>query len=137
MTPTLDVGGNPLLRLIALALAGGIGTLARYWLNGLAQRIVRETFPCGTLAVNVVGCFLIGLVMHLVRQGQAMSPDARTFVIVGLLGGFTTFSAFGYETFDLIRDGSILHAGTNAAGNLLLGIGAVWLGTMVGGLILT
>jgi CrcB protein len=89
-------------------------------------------FPFGTLAVNVLGCVLIGLVMQLVQDRQVLRPETRTFIVVGLLGGFTTFSAFGYETFELMRAGSFLLAGANIAGNVVVGIGAVWLGTVAG-----
>lgn len=115
-------------RLITLAIAGALGTLARYWLSGLVQRHTRETFPAGTLVVNLVGCFFIGLVMALVREQQLLGPEARVVIVVGLLGGFTTFSAFGYETLELIRGGSLGLAGLNIAGNVVAGLVAVWLG---------
>ena len=121
-----------MLKLAVLGVAGGIGTVARYWLTGLVHRFARETFPFGTLAVNVLGCLLIGIVMHLVRDHQALGPEARTLVIVGLLGGFTTFSAFGYETFELLHGGSFFLAAANVAGNVVLGTGAVWLGMIAG-----
>jgi fluoride exporter len=124
-----------LLKLLLLGIAGGIGTLARYWLSGLTHRSARWTFPLGTLAVNVLGCVLIGLVMQLVQDRQVLRPETRTFIVVGLLGGFTTFSAFGYETFELMRGGSFLLAGANIAGNVVVGIGAVWLGTVAGRLL--
>jgi CrcB protein len=94
-----------MLRLLALALAGAIGTLARYWLTGLVHRFGKETFPLGTLVVNLLGCFLIGIVMYLVREHESLTPEMRVVLIVGLLGGFTTFSAFGYETLELLRGG--------------------------------
>lgn len=121
-----------MLKLFALGVAGGIGTLARYWLANLAHRFMRGTFPIGSLVVNLLGCLLIGLVMYLVREHQTLHPEARTVVCVGLLGGFTTFSAFGFETFELVRRGSFALAGANVAGNVVLGIGAVWLGTLAG-----
>ena len=121
--------------LLLLGLAGGLGTVARFWISGLMHRYTRETFPLGTLAVNFLGCLLIGLVMHLARDQQALSPTARTIIVVGLLGGFTTFSAFGYETLELLQGGSALVAGANVAANVVLGIGAVWVGAAVGRLL--
>jgi len=121
-----------LRKLLLLAIAGGVGTVARYWVSGLAQRVGRETFPLGTLTVNLVGCLLLGFAMHLVRDRQALSPETRTVVTVGLLGGFTTFSAFGYETLELFRGGSTLLAVVNVAGNVLLGLLAIALGASAG-----
>jgi len=121
-----------MLKLLALATAGALGTLARYWLTGLVHRHARESFPAGTLVVNLLGCFFIGLVMSLVRDHAAFGPEARVVIIVGLLGGFTTFSAFGYETLELVRGGDIFLAGLNVAGNVLAGVVAVWLGSVAG-----
>ncbi len=124
-----------MLKLLALALAGALGTLARYYVTGLVQRHGKETFPLGTLVVNVLGCFLIGLVMHLVREHDRFTPETRVVLVVGLLGGFTTFSAFGYETLELFRGGAVRLAALNAGGNLLLGTAAVWLGAVAGRLL--
>ncbi|HEY3176235.1 MAG TPA: fluoride efflux transporter CrcB [Candidatus Polarisedimenticolia bacterium] len=121
-----------MLKLSALAVAGALATLARYWLTGFVHRYTRETFPTGTLVVNVLGCFLIGLVMYLVREQQAFGPETRVVIVVGLLGGFTTFSAFGYETIELLRGGDLPLAGLNILGNVLVGVLAVWLGAAAG-----
>ena len=119
-----------MLRLFLLGCAGGAGTLARYWLTSFVHRFVGETFPLGTLAVNVVGCFAIGVVMQLVQERQLLSPDARCLIVVGLLGGFTTFSAFGYETLALAQRATPLLALINVAGNVVFGVVAVWLGIL-------
>jgi len=120
-----------MFRLAALAFAGALGTLGRYWLSGLVQRCVPETFPAGTLAVNLVGCFCAGILMHLVRDRQLFGPELRLVLIVGLLGGFTTFSAFGYETIELLREGSLELVAVNVAGNAFAGLFAVWLGLVI------
>jgi CrcB protein len=119
-------------KILALAAAGALGTLARYWLVNLVHRATKATFPAGTLVVNILGCFLIGLVMGLVRERQAFSPEARVVIVTGLLGGFTTFSAFGYETLDLLRGGEIALAGANVAGNVVVGVLAVGAGAAAG-----
>src|SRR5206468_2011815 len=119
-------------KLFALAVAGALGTLVRYWLSGLVHRYCKETFPFGTLAVNLVGCLLIGLFMDLVREHQAFGPETRVVIVVGLLGGFTTFSAFGYETIELVRGGSLLLAALNVGGNVVVDLAAVWLGGVAG-----
>lgn len=118
--------------MVLLGLAGGIGTLARYGLTGVVHRLARHAFPYGTLAVNLVGCLLLGLLMHLVRHHPTVGPETRTLVGVGLLGGFTTFSAFGYETLELLQGGSPLLAGANVTANVVLGIAAAWVGLLVG-----
>ena len=105
-----------------------LGGIARFGLSGLVQRWAGASFPWGTLAVNVAGCFAIGGVLHLVEDRSLLGPDARLFVVVGLLGGFTTFSAFGWETFELLRGGQAGLALLNATGNVAAGVAAVWLG---------
>lgn len=121
--------------LILLGLAGALGTLGRYGLTGVVHRLARETFPLGTLCVNLLGSLLIGLVMQLVREQQALGPEARTVIVVGLLGGFTTFSAFSYETLELLQGGSPLLAGANVTAHVVLGMGAVWIGFVLGRLL--
>ncbi len=108
-----------------------LGGIARYALSGLVQRHLGTAFPYGTMVVNVVGCLLIGGVLHLVEDRSTLGPDARLFIAVGLIGGFTTFSAFGYETVALLRDSDLRFAILNISGNLFLGLGAVWLGRTI------
>ena len=111
--------------------AGGfIGSILRYWISGLAHRWIGDAFPVGTLAVNVIGCAIIGAFWSLVEYGEWFTPATRVLVVTGILGGFTTFSAFGYETFALLRDRQYLAAGANIGANVLLGVAAVILGWM-------
>jgi CrcB protein len=118
-------------KVLIVGLGSFLGGMARYGLSGLAQRLLGASFPFGTLAVNVVGCLLIGGVLHLVEDRSMLQPNARLFVAVGLLGGFTTFSAFGYETIELLRDDELRLALLNVAGNVVLGLAAVWLGRTI------
>src|SRR5262245_60864506 len=120
-----------MLKLFALALAGAVGTLARYWLSGVIHRNSQTSFPSGTLVVNLTGCLVIGVVSYL-STAYPFGPDARAVLFVGLVGGFTTFSAFGYETLELVRGGSLVLAGLNIAGNVMGGLAAVWLGAVLG-----
>jgi CrcB protein len=110
--------------------AGGfLGALARYGLSGLVHRqLPASTFPYGTLAVNLVGCLLIGIVVGLTEARQLFGPESRTFILIGVLGAFTTFSTFGYETFAMLRDGETLRAASNVAVHVVLGLALVWLG---------
>src|ERR687890_2569542 len=94
-----------MLRILLVGLAGLLGTLCRYWLSGAVARRYGEALPLGTLAVNLLGCFAAGLLFHFMQEREAFSETARAAVFVGLLGGFTTFSAYGLQTFELLREG--------------------------------
>ena len=112
-----------------VGLGGFLGTLARYGLAGVVQRQVPlSTFPYGTLAVNLLGCFAIGALAGLADSRHLFAPQFRTFALIGVLGGFTTFSSFGYETFAMIRDAEYLRAMANVGVHLLGGLALVWLG---------
>jgi len=110
--------------------AGGlIGALARYGLSGLVHRLMpATTFPYGTLVVNLTGCLLIGLVAGLAEARQVFGSEFRTFALIGVLGAFTTFSTFGYETFAMIRDHQYLPAAVNVGTHVAVGLALVWLG---------
>lgn len=118
------------LRTLFLIGTGGfVGSILRYLLSCYAQQLSKSIqFPFGTLAVNVVGCALVGFLAELADHRGALSGETKAFLIVGLLGGFTTFSAFGNETMNLLRDGEVWLAFGNIIGHTILGIGAVWLG---------
>ena len=121
-----------LINAVVIGSGGFLGALARYGLRGLVQRQVpMDTFPSGTLAVNLLGCLMIGATAGLVESRQLLSPESRVFVLVGLLGGFTTFSTFAYETFALIRQDEYVRAGANVGLHLILGIVLVWVGYAV------
>jgi CrcB protein len=114
------------LRVIFIGLAGLVGTLCRYWLSGVLARRYGETFPTGTLAVNVAGCFLIGFLFYMFQERYVVGQTARTVVLVGFLGGFTTFSSYGLQTFTLLRDGEFAYAAANVFASNLLGLLMVW-----------
>ena len=117
-----------------IALGGALGTVARFALSGLVAHHVGETFPWGTLVVNVSGSFVIGFFATVVGpEGRFLvGPAPRHFVMTGILGGFTTFSSFSLQTLTLVREGDWLRAGANAAGSLVLCLFAVWLGHIIG-----
>jgi fluoride exporter len=115
-------------RLIYIGLAGGVGTLFRYWLSDWTARRFGEAFPTGTLIVNLLGCFLAGLLFYLMFDRFAVSPTVRAVVLIGLLGGFTTFSSFGLQTFALMRDGELGLAFVNIAVSNVAGLLMVWAG---------
>lgn len=113
-----------------IALGGAVGSAARYWCYGIAARMAGETFPWGTLAVNIIGCSFIGLFATLTGpEGRWIAPSSfRMFVMTGICGGYTTFSTFSLETLNLARDGEWLKASANIVGSLLLCLVGVWLG---------
>jgi CrcB protein len=113
-----------------IALGSAIGGVARFACSGLAARLIGETFPWGTLIVNVAGSFFIGFVATLADPDGRyfLNSTARQFIMTGILGGYTTFSSFSLQTLNLARDGQWLAAGTNVVGSLVLCLLAVWLG---------
>ena len=117
---------------ILIAVAGLIGTLLRYWLSGYVAKQHGETFPWGTMAVNLIGCLVTGAVFFVTEERLLLSPTVRTVILIGLLGGFTTFSAYGLQTFTLLRDGAYLLAVANVVVSNTLGVFMVWLGYVLG-----
>ena len=113
-----------------IAIGSAIGGVARYWCSGVAARLIGETFPWGTLIVNVVGSFIIGFFATLTGpDGRVfVGTTARQFVMVGLCGGYTTFSSFSQQTLTLMSDGEWLQASFNIASSVVLCLLAVWLG---------
>jgi CrcB protein len=114
-----------------LVLAGGaIGSLARYIAGTAIMNRFTGRFPLGTLIVNVTGCFLIGAIMTMLTQKPAPHPNWRLFLVVGILGGYTTFSSFEWETFAAARSGSPWIGLLNVMASVVLGYFAVWLGVI-------
>jgi CrcB protein len=117
-----------MMRLFFVGLGGFVGTVARYWLSGVIAKRYGETFPLGTLAVNALGCFLIGLLFYFFYDRALTNPTSRTVIFIGLLGGFTTFSSYGLQTFTLLRDGELFLALVNVIASNVLCLVLVWLG---------
>lgn len=117
-----------------IAIGSALGGVARHWTGDLAARWLGIGFPWGTLFVNVIGSFIIGLVFTLTGpQGRIdAGASVKAFVMVGLCGGYTTFSAFSLQTLALMQDGAWLRAGANAVGSVVLCLAAVWLGALAG-----
>ena len=113
-----------------LAGVGGfIGSVLRYLLSGFVQHVTQNvSFPYGTLVVNVIGCLTIGFLSELAEARGIFTTETRVFVFVGILGGFTTFSSFGNETINLLRDGESLPALLNISLQIILGLGCVLAG---------
>lgn len=115
---------------LLVALGSALGGVARFWLSGLVAQRLGETFPWGTILVNITGCFLIGFIDTLtsVDGRVALAPGGRQLLMIGVLGGYTTFSAFSLQTLALARDGQWLFAAGNVILSVVLCLAAVWLG---------
>jgi CrcB protein len=116
-------------------IGGGLGSILRYLLSGAIYRWTNSVFPLGTIAVNTIGCFLIGLMMAGMGGRFIVSPSLRIFLTIGLLGGFTTFSTFSYETIALLKDGEILFSTINIIGSFVVCLAATYAGTLAGKLL--
>lgn len=108
-----------MIRVVLVALGGALGSVARYGVGALAAQVLGPAFPWGTLLVNLTGSFLIALVMHLALTGSAISLELRIFLTTGIMGGFTTYSSFNYETLALLNQRAYGLAGLNLAGTVL------------------
>ena len=117
-------------KIIAIGIAGLAGTLARYWLSGVLDQWWGGTFPFGTLIVNLVGCLAIGVLFHSMEK-YLIDPVVRSVVLIGFVGGFTTFSSFAVQSFNLLRDGEIFLASANILISNLVGLFLVWAGYAV------
>ena len=114
---------------------GGLGASLRYWLSGVIPRYTGSQFPYGILIVNIVGCFFIGFLMSALEDRFIVNPSLRIFLTIGILGGFTTFSTFSYETIAMMRDSEFLRASLYVGLSLSLGLGGTHVGSLIGKLI--
>ena len=120
------------MNILLVALGGAFGSVSRYLLGTWIQSVSKSIdFPFGTLTVNLIGCFVIGFLSQLAEARGVFVSEARAFIFIGILGGFTTFSSFGNDTINLLRDGETFNALANVGANVILGLGLVWLGRTV------
>jgi fluoride exporter len=117
---------------LAIAVAGALGALARYWLDGVISRRTGGGFPWGTFAINVSGSFLLGLAFSLLTERYRVDPWLRSAVTMGFLGAYTTFSTLSLETYRLLEDGAPGLAFANAVGSLAAGLTALYVGVVLG-----
>jgi len=121
---------------LIIGLGGALGAVARYALSSYIYQKYIHSFPWGTFTVNILGCFILGIVYVFGVEILTLSPSTRLFVSVGFIGAFTTFSTFSLETLNLIKNGEIKTALLYGPGSLILGLFAVWLGVIIAQLIL-
>lgn len=117
---------------IAIAAGGALGALMRYGLGRWVQTATGMAFPAGTLAVNLIGSLLMGLLYAWLLERAAWGPEIRMFLLTGLLGGFTTFSAFSVETLMLLEEGMAGRAAVNVVASVFLCLSAAWIGIQIG-----
>ncbi|MHB2149508.1 fluoride efflux transporter CrcB [Calditrichota bacterium LG25] len=116
-------------RLLLIGSGGFLGAVSRYLLSGLVYRLIRDPwFPYGTLAVNLLGCLIIGFLNGLIEMRHILSPDTRALLLIGFLGSFTTFSTFAFESFSLTRDSQFMSVFLNLFLHIVPGVLFVWLG---------
>jgi fluoride exporter len=116
--------------ILYIGFGGFIGAVLRYIISGSVQQWVKPGFPYGTLVVNILGCLMIGILSYLTETRSTFSPEIRSFVFIGLLGAFTTFSTFSNETVGLFKGSAGSLALANVSIHLVLGLAAVWFGNM-------
>jgi fluoride exporter len=119
------------MRVLLVAAGGAAGSVARYLLDGVVYSFLPPTFPYGTFVVNMTGCLLFGLLIGVAEDRLAVGTSARTFILIGILGGFTTFSSFTFETVQLLRDGQWLRGTVNVVGQVFGGLVMLWLGITI------
>lgn len=119
-------------QLIIAGIGGFIGSACRYWISLVSYRALGQDFPYGTLIVNVIGSLFIGFLMTLFEERFVISANLRIFLTIGILGGFTTFSTFSYETVALLREGSYLTGTINILSTVFICLAATWFGSILG-----
>lgn len=116
---------------VLIGTGGFVGSILRFFVSKLVQNVFLSSFPYGTFAVNVIGCLFIGIIFGIAEKGTWLTPEWRMFLTVGLCGGFTTFSTFASENFQLLRDGQLVHVLLYTTMSVLLGFFAVYLGYVI------
>jgi CrcB protein len=121
------------LNTLLIFIGAGFGGVSRYWISSVTYSFLGREFPYGTLVVNVSGCFLMGLLFVLILERfDGIGPPLRSLLLIGLLGGYTTFSSFSIETLNLFESGAYLSTALNILSSIILCIAATWLGIMGG-----
>jgi fluoride exporter len=116
------------VNILLIAIGGALGSVCRYLLSSAVLRALGTLFPAGTFVVNVVGCLVFGVLVGAAQERFTLTPDARAFLLAGVLGGFTTFSSYMNESFVLMREGQFVWAGLNLGGQVVAGFVAFWIG---------
>jgi CrcB protein len=119
-------------KILIIGAGGFLGSIFRYWVSGFFQKFSNSTqFPYGTLAVNLIGCFIFGILVQLAETQGLFNSETRAFIFIGILGGFTTFSTFSSESVNLLKAGENTSAAINLVAHIVFGLGAVWFGRIL------
>lgn len=121
-----------MMQIFTVALGGAMGAVSRFLMGNVVSKFLGSAWPYGTFIINIVGCFCMGVLMTVIVERQLLPAVWRLFLCVGFLGGFTTFSSFGYEAFSLINGGRLLEALAYVGGSVLLGLMTAAVGVFVG-----
>ena len=121
-----------MIQLLAIAAGGALGSMMRFLMSTWVYSMLGRGFPYGTLAVNIIGSLVMGLLTVLLVERMSLGPEWRAAILIGLLGGFTTFSSFSIETFNLIEAGAYVKAITNMVVSVLVCVSATWVGVILG-----
>ena len=119
------------MTLFLIGLGGALGSIARYLFSSFVLRLSGSLFPVGTFAVNLVGCLMFGAIVGAAQHRFVLTPEKSAFLLVGVLGGFTTFSSFAYESFALAQDGQFSAAALNIVGQVMAGLVGLWAGYVI------
>jgi CrcB protein len=119
------------MRWVVIAAGGAIGSVARSLFSTAVLRASGSLFPVGTFAVNLVGCVVFGAIAGAAEQRVQLAPETRAFLLVGILGGFTTFSSYAFESMTLMRDGQFAAAAVNIVGQVIAGLAGMWAGYVI------
>lgn len=119
-------------QVLAIGIGGAIGSLLRFWMSDWVHSFAGRGFPYGTLTVNVLGCLAMGVLFVLLTERFSDNAVLRAGILIGVLGGFTTFSSFSIETFGLMEQGAYIKAALNMALSLVLCVGGTWIGVILG-----
>ena len=119
-------------QVLAIGIGGAIGSLLRFWMSTWVHSFAGRGFPYGTLTVNVLGCLVMGVLFVLFTERFSDNAVLRAGILIGVLGGFTTFSSFSIETFNLMEQGAYIKAVSNMVLSLVLCVGSTWLGVILG-----
>jgi CrcB protein len=119
------------VNLLLIAIGGALGSVMRFLFSTAVLRLTDTLFPLGTFAVNLVGCLVFGAIVGAAEQRVTLPPELRAFLLIGVLGGFTTFSSYAFESFALLRDGQFLWASINVFGQVLAGVIGIAIGIAI------
>jgi CrcB protein len=119
------------VNLLLIAIGGAVGSVARHLLSTFVLRVTGTLFPLDTFVVNVIGCLVFGAIAGAATQRVQIAPALRLFLLTGILGGFTTFSSYAFESFTLVRDGQFLWASLNVVGQVIAGLAGMWAGYVI------